>query len=248
MYNIAAIFAGGVGSRMGSNIPKQFLEIYGKPIIIHTLEKFQYNDNIDYIYVGCKEKYISLLKELVRKYNLTKVKIDKIVSGGTTGLETIYKILKTIKEDYEDAIVLIHDGVRPNITNDVIDRNIESVLEFGNAITCVSSVETIVTSKDGDMIDSYLDRKNAYFAKAPQSFKLTDILKCYQSVLEENGTFDIAGLIDSCSIAIHEGMKLKLVEGNRDNIKVTTPNDYIEILGKLIAVDYSNFLEISTNQ
>lgn len=247
MCNIAAIFAGGIGSRMGSNTPKQFLDIYGKPIIIHTLEKFQYNDNIDYIYIGCKEEYISLLKGLVKKYNLNKVKIDKIVSGGMTGLETIYKILKTIKNDYEDAVVLIHDGVRPNITNEVIDKNIECVLKFGNAITCVSAVETVVISNDGYDIHSCLDRNKAYFAKAPQSFKLNDIIECYQKVLEQNGSFEVQGLIDSCSIAMSCGMKLKMIEGNRDNIKVTTPNDYIDILGKLVALDYRKFLDISNN-
>ena len=98
--NIAAIFAGGIGSRMGSSVPKQFLEIYGKPIIVHTLEKFQYNNKIDLIYVGCKKEYISLLESLVEKYNLNKIKVGCILEGGKSGLETIYKILEKIYSEH----------------------------------------------------------------------------------------------------------------------------------------------------
>lgn len=243
--NVVAIFAGGVGSRMGCNIPKQFLEIYGRPIIVHTLEKFQYNDNIDCIYIGCMKKYIPLMKSLTKKYNLTKVKPECIIQGGKYGLETIYKLLKVIHKDHEGATVLIHDGVRPNITDSIINKNIKGVERYGTAITCVSTVETSIISNNGKDVDEFLDRKKVYLAKAPQSFKVNDIVKAYDNVLEKYGTFDVEGLIDSCSVALSYGMKLKMVEGNRDNIKVTTPNDYIEILGRMISNDYNNFFEMS---
>lgn len=243
--NVVAIFAGGVGSRMGCNIPKQFLEIYGRPIIVHTLEKFQYNDNIDCIYIGCMKKYIPLMKSLTKKYNLTKVKPECIIQGGKYGLETIYKLLKVIHKDHEGATVLIHDGVRPNITDSIINKNIKGVERYGTAITCVSTVETSIISNNGKDVDEFLDRKKVYLAKAPQSFKVNDIIKAYDNVLEKYGTFDVEGLIDSCSVALSYGMKLKMVEGNRDNIKVTTPNDYIEILGRMISNDYNNFFEMS---
>ena len=87
--NIAIIFAGGVGSRMGSEIPKQFLQVYGKEIIIHTLEKFQYNDNVDLIYVGCVEEYIHDFEQMVQKYHITKIPVDGIIPGGTSGQDTI---------------------------------------------------------------------------------------------------------------------------------------------------------------
>lgn len=246
--NIAAIFAGGVGSRMGGSIPKQFLEIYGKPIIVHTIEKFQYNENIDKIYIGCKKEYISLLKELVKRYNLNKVTNDSIIEGGNSGLETIYKLLSTIKNNFDNPTVLIHDGVRPNITDEVINKNIKSVLEYGNAITCVSTVETSIISEDGQNIDKYLNRKKVFLAKAPQSFKLNDILNAYEKVLQDNNGFEVEGLIDSCSVALNYGMKLHMIEGNRENIKVTTPNDYIDILGRMISKDYSNFLELEAKK
>lgn len=248
MKNIAIIFAGGVGSRMGSKIPKQFLEIYGKPIIVHTLEKFQYNDMIDEIYVGCKEEYIDFFKSLTMKYNLTKVKDDYVIAGGKTGLETIYKLLKKVKSNNDEAIVLIHDGVRPNINDDIINKNIKSVLKYGNAITCVQAFETPIISESGSEVDKYLNRKKIYMAKAPQSFKLNDILEAYENIRNESKDFDVDGIVDSCSIALKNNMKLKMIEGNRDNIKVTTSSDYIDILGKMIATDYSNFLELESKK
>lgn len=242
--NVVAIFAGGVGSRMGCDIPKQFLEIYGKPIIVHTLEKFQYNDSIDYIYVGCMKKYIPLVRELAKKYNLTKVRPECIIQGGKCGLETIYKLLKKIYAEFKDATVLIHDGVRPNITDDVINKNIEGVEKYGSAITCVSTVETSIISTNGKDVEQFLDRNKVYLAKAPQSFKISDIVGAYDEVLKKYGTFNVKGLIDSCSVALSCGMNLKMVEGNRDNIKVTTPDDYVDVLGKLVVDDFFKFFSL----
>ena len=248
MKNIAVIFAGGVGSRMGSNIPKQFLEIYGKPILIHTLEKFQYHNQIDEIYIGCKEEYIPYLKELAKKYNITKLKDNFISKGGKTGLDTIYSILKNIKKNNEEAIVLIHDGVRPNIPDELITKNIQSVEEYGTAITCVSAYETPILSDDNKYIDKVIDRNKVYMAKAPQSFKLTKILNAYDNLLEEYKTLNIPGIVDSCSVALNNNIKLKMIEGNRDNIKVTTPNDYIDILSRMISTDYRHFFEVETRK
>ena len=108
--NIAVIFAGGKGSRMGANIPKQFLKIYGKDIIIHTLEKFQYNNNIDLIYVGCIKEYIPYLESLVKRFNITKIPVGGIIPGGVSGQDTIYRVLKKAQEEnFDNSIVLIHD-------------------------------------------------------------------------------------------------------------------------------------------
>ena len=205
MKTIALIFAGGVGSRMGSKTPKQFLEIYGKPIIIHTLEKFQYNKNIDEIYVGCKKEYIGYLKELISKYSITKINNNNIIEGGNSGLDTIYRVLNLAKNYNDDAIVLIHDGVRPNINDSIIDKNIESVKKYGNAITCVPSFETPIYSDDGIFIKEVLTRNNVFVAKAPQSFKLNEILNAYNKVLAQNKSFD--GFVDSCSIALNSNFK-----------------------------------------
>ena len=248
LKNIAIIFAGGVGARMGSDIPKQFLDIYGKPIIVHTLERFHYNDRINEIYVGCKKEYISLLKNLIKKYNLTKVKDGYVIEGGNTGLETIYKLLKKVQTNNDEAVVLIHDGVRPNINDELINENIDSVLKYGNAITCISSFETPIVSDNGSEVLDCLDRRKVYMAKAPQSFKLTEIIKAYENIKSINPDFNIDGLVDSCTVALRSNIKLKMVEGNRDNIKITTSNDYIDILSRMISVDYSKFFEMESKK
>ena len=236
MKNIAIIFAGGTGQRMGSEVPKQFLNVYGKPIIIHTLEKFQYNDNIDLIYVACKEELIPYLLNLVEKYQISKIPKNGIVAGGATGQDSIYNALFAARKDNPgNSIVLIHDGVRPIITDEVINNNIESVCSNGSAITCTPCYETPVISFDGITVSELPARKHTYTAQAPQSFRLDDILNIHEKVRKENPSYD--GIVDSCTLMKKNGFEVSIVEGNRGNIKVTTPEDYIDLLARLSAED-----------
>ena len=151
--NYALIFAGGSGSRMNSKgRPKQFLQFYGKELIIHTLENFQNHPEIDGIAIVCIEDWIPYLKKILQKYEIDKVRT--IVSGGKTGQESIYKGLCAIKSvDNSNSIVLIHDGVRPFINEDVISSCIQSVKEHDSAITVVPAIETIVTLKDNKIVN-----------------------------------------------------------------------------------------------
>ena len=147
--NIAVIFAGGTGTRMNSkDKPKQFLKMHDKPIIIHTLEKFQNNENIDAIVIACIKQWINHLSQLIEYYHISKVK--RIVPGGETGQMSIYAGLNAAKDIAEgkNAIVLIHDGVRPLINDDVINKNIASVMKNGSAITSVNVTETIMEVND----------------------------------------------------------------------------------------------------
>lgn len=238
MKKIAIIFAGGVGQRMGSNIPKQFLKVYGKEIIIHTLEKFQYNSQIDKIYVGCKEEYIPFLKELVAKYNITKIDEHGILPGGVTGQDTIYKVLSRAKEHNEgDSIVLIHDGVRPLINDKVIEDNIENVKKYGTSITCTSCFETPIISSNGETVDNVLQRNTVYMAKAPQCFVLDEILEAHDKVRNTPLGYNDKKIVDSCSLFMSIGKEVHLTEGNRENIKVTTVEDYINLLASLSIED-----------
>lgn len=238
MKKIAIIFAGGVGQRMGSSIPKQFLKVYDKEIIIHTIEKFQYTDQIDEIYVGCKEEYIPFLEELVKKYNITKIPSNGILPGGETGQDTIYKILTRARENNEgNAIVLIHDGVRPLITDDLINENIENVKKYGTSITCSVCFETPVISSDGQTIDDVLKRNTVYMAKAPQCFILDEILEAHNKVRNTELGYNDEKIVDSCSLYMSTGKKVHLTEGNRENIKVTTVEDYISLLATLSVED-----------
>ena len=158
---IAIIFAGGTGARMKADIPKQFLKIYDKEIIVHTLEKFQYNDNIDLIYVGCIKKYIDVLEKLVKRYNITKIPIGGIIPGGDSGQDTIYKVLKKAQEEnFDNSICLIHDGVRPLIDDDIINKNIESVKKYGSAVTAARVLETPFIGEDGELVKEVLERNS----------------------------------------------------------------------------------------
>lgn len=241
--NIAIIFAGGVGQRMGSDVPKQFLEVYGKPIIIHTLEKFQYNENIDLIYVACKEELIPVFEEMVTKYQITKIPDGGIVAGGKTGQDSIYNALCAAKRDNEDdSIVLIHDGVRPIVTDDVINKNIDSVCEYGSAITCTACYETPVISYDGISVADLPKRKYVYTAQAPQSFRLGDVLKVHEKVRKENPEY--TDIVDTCTLMSKNGFDVHIIEGNRGNIKVTTPEDYIDLLARLSAEDQKQIFNL----
>ena len=222
--NIAVIFAGGVGSRMNSKErPKQFLEMYNKPIIIHTLEHFENCNDIDAISLVCVETWIPYMKELLYKFRIEKVK--KIVPGGSTGQLSIYNGLKAAEEiaGDEEAIVLIHDGVRPLINEKVIKNNIKSVKKYGTAITTSVVKETIlVVNENNQNIDYVPNREKSRVAKAPQSFWLGDILGMHNKALSEGKI----NFIDSCTIAQYYGKSLFLVDGPYENIKITTPDDF----------------------
>lgn len=221
--NIGIIFAGGVGSRMHSkDKPKQFLNIFDKPIIIHTLSFFQNNQDIDAIIIACHPDYLDLMAELTEKYHMTKV--ERIVPGGTTGQLSIYAGLKAAKEVAagEKAIVLIHDGVRPLINSELLSENITAVQKYGSCITAGVVKETIVTIDESHDIEQVPSRIHSRVAKAPQSFWLEDILKVHEQALR-NGE---QNHIDSCTLMNRYGHPLHMIDGPDENIKITTPGDF----------------------
>lgn len=221
--NIGVIFAGGVGKRMNTRIkPKQFIDVYGKPIIIHTLEVFEYHEEIDAIVVACLEEWIPYLEGLLAKFNLKKVR--KIVAGGASGQESIYNGLKAAEEiaGGEKSIVLIHDGVRPMIYDRTITDNIASVKEHGSSITSVTVKETVLVVSQDNSIDSVPKREDTRLARAPQSFWLDEIIGAHRKAMAE----DKCDFIDSCSMMQYYGKKLYLIEGPQENIKITTPDDF----------------------
>lgn len=220
--NIAVIFAGGVGTRMNSkSTPKQFLELHGKPIIIHTLEIFENNRHIDGICISCHPDYLDYMKRLCERFAITKVKW--IVKGGSTGQESIFNGLDAVyKACGGDNIVLIHDGVRPNITDELITENIECVREHGTAISCTPAIETPAEIDENGKIISISKRENSVTAKAPQSFFLRDIHSAHLKAQAE-GRSDF---IDSASMMRHYGFELFTVLCRWDNIKITNPSDF----------------------
>lgn len=238
--NIAVIFAGGVGSRMHSkDKPKQFLELYNKPIIIHTLEVFNNTEEIDAIIISCVEPWINYLKELIYKYRIDKVK--EIVPGGETGQLSIYNGLCAAKKylEEQDSIVLIHDGVRPIIDSSLIKENIESVKKYGSAITTSPVKETVLVVDKQGFIDYVPERVNSRIAKAPQSFWLKDILNAHTKALEEGKK----EFIDSCTMMQYYKYPLHLVDGGYQNIKVTTPEDFYIMRALLDAKENAQIYE-----
>ena len=220
--NIGIIFAGGVGKRMNSRVkPKQFINVYGKPIIIHTLEIFENHDEIDAIVVACLDSWIPYLKELLVKFNIHKV--VKVVPGGSSGQESIYHgLLAAEIANGERSIVLIHDGVRPLIHEKTISDNIACVKEHGSAITSVTVKETVLVVSEDNSIDSVPKREDTRLARAPQSFYLDEIIDAHRKSMAEG----LPGFIDSCSMMQYYGKKLYLIEGPQENIKITTPDDF----------------------
>ena len=220
--NIAVIFAGGSGKRMHTKSrPKQFLEYQGKPIIIYTLELFDNHPMIDGIVVACVEEWIPFLEKMLKKFEINKVK--KIVAGGETGQDSIYNGLTAVEEfvNGQNDIVLIHDGVRPLITEQTISDNIDTVHKEGSCITCVPATETfVVTQPDGSL--EIPTRADSLIARAPQSFYLKDILSAHRQAREDNRH----DFIDSCSMMHYYGYRLGRVIGPMENIKITTPTDY----------------------
>lgn len=222
--NIAIIFAGGSGKRMNTvSRPKQFLELNGKPVMIYTLELFDNHPLIDAICVVCLESWTPFLKKQLKKFEINKV--VEIVPGGETGQDSIYNGLCAAErwtESHEcKANVLIHDGVRPLITEQTITDNITTVTEKGNCITCIPATETfVVKQEDGSL--NIPSRADSLIARAPQSFRLNDIISAHRKAIEE-GKHDF---IDSCTMMSHYGYQMNTIIGPMENIKITTPTDF----------------------
>ncbi|HGD6101726.1 TPA: 2-C-methyl-D-erythritol 4-phosphate cytidylyltransferase [Streptococcus agalactiae] len=222
MMNIGVIFAGGVGRRMNTKgKPKQFLEVHGKPIIVHTIDIFQNTEAIDAVVVVCVSDWLDYMNNLVERFNLTKVKA--VVAGGETGQMSIFKGLEATEQlATDDAVVLIHDGVRPLINEEVINANIQSVKETGSAVTSVRAKETVVLVNDSSKISEVVDRTRSFIAKAPQSFYLSDILSVERDAISKG----ITDAIDSSTLMGMYNRELTIVEGPYENIKITTPDDF----------------------
>lgn len=220
--NIAIIFAGGTGKRMNTKSrPKQFLELHGKPIIIYTIEHFSQHEDIDGIVIVCVKEWIDYCQNLIDKFNINKVKA--IIPGGTTGMLSRFEGVKKAAELYEqDTICLMHDGVRPLIDRDIISRNIDSVERYGSGVTVAPAIETIAVKGPDNTVGEIIDRSSCQMAKAPQTFRLGDLLKAHQEAVSSGMT----DCIDTAYLMQKFGYDVYTVEGSSENIKITTPTDF----------------------
>ncbi len=224
MANYALIFAGGVGNRMNTRAkPKQFLEIHGKPIIIHTVEYFELHPEVDAICIVIVDEWIDYMKALVEKYSLKKVRW--VLAGGATALDSQYiglsAIANTVQSEQKD-IVLIHDGVRPLIDSKTISDCIFETKKCGSAVTVAPAIETIIRTDENSIIKDTFPRSECQLARAPQTFYLEEILSAHKTLRSE-GKYDF---VDSTSMMLYLGKKIHVVEGSAENIKVTNPIDF----------------------
>jgi len=220
----AGILAGGKGTRMGNvPMPKQFLLLNDKPIIIHTLEKFVLNPRFDKIVIASPKEWVNYMKDILVKHQLDLPHVY-VIEGGKERNDTIMNIIDFLeKEDGEndDAILLTHDAVRPFLTHRIIEENIEMGIKYGAVDTVINAIDTIVQSEDGEFISEIPRRDFMYQGQTPQTFHMKTLKKLYNNLSEEEKQI----LTDACKIFTMNGKKVKLVRGEIFNIKITTPYD-----------------------
>lgn len=218
------VLAGGKGTRMGNvEKPKQFMEIGGKPIIVHTIEKFVVNSEFNKILVLSPKQWIKHTEDLIRKYIPNNDRLV-VIEGGITRNETIMNAISYLDRQgclNEDTIIVTHDSVRPFVTHRILEENIRYTREFGACDTVIPATDTIVESKDRQMISTIPDRATMYQGQTPQSFKALHLRNLYQSLSEQEKEI----LTDACKILVIKGEKVHLVEGEESNIKITYPYD-----------------------
>lgn len=216
----ALIFAGGVGSRMKStDIPKQFLEVGGVPIIIRTIRHFSDHPMVDQIAVVCLESWIGELEKDIEKFNIRKVK--QILPGGSTGFQSIRRGLNwTESVSGPEDIVLICDGVRPILTEALITECIKAAEEFGSSVPVTPSIDSVLYSEDGETAGRNIERKKIFITQAPQGYRLEVIMSAHRQAEKEGKE-----AISSADLLIEQGKPVHLFPGIRENIKVTTRED-----------------------
>lgn len=229
MKNIALIIAGGVGARTHQDIPKQFLNVYDKPIIIYTLEAFQNHPNIDAIEVVCLEGWHDILRAYCKQFGITK--IENIVNGGAVGQDSIRNGLFDLESRHSDPndIVLIHDAIRPMLTPEIISDNIRVCREKGNAITVVPCPSAMLKTEDSLTSSEQVPRDNLKNTQTPQTFFLQEICNVHREALDKG----ITNSVSSCTLYVELGHALNLAYGSEKNIKITTSED-IEIFTALL--------------
>lgn len=218
----ASILAGGSGERMGSTEkPKQFLPLGEKPILIHTIEKFILNNQIDEVIVLTPKEWINYTEDIVQKY-IPNESIA-IIESGDLRIDTVKKAMDYINENYPSGenILITHDAVRPFVNHRIIEENIEATIKHGVCNTIIPATDTIVRSSEGEFVDEIPDRDQLYQGQTPQSFKLDLLNELYDKIDETQKQT----LTDACKIFTLNNIPVAIVKGDVSNIKITYPHD-----------------------
>ncbi|MBQ0119511.1 MAG: 2-C-methyl-D-erythritol 4-phosphate cytidylyltransferase [Bacteroidales bacterium] len=222
--NIAIITAGGIGSRMGNKIPKQFIDVNGKPIIAYTIDTFERHQLIDAIVVVCLKEWMEIARVAMKRNYVNKV--VRVVEGGDEGQQSIYNGLLAARDYAREAgcdnpTVLVHDAVRPMVTTKLITDCINATATHGNAIVVAQPTETFIIENEGQR--QLLDRDKMHIVRAPQCFRLNDILQLHERAIADGKT----DFRDCCSMLCDYDIPYHMVIGPTTNIKITFPSDVI---------------------
>lgn len=217
------VLAGGIGSRMGGDKPKQFYIVGGKPVIIHTVEKFITVNDFEKVLVLCPEDWVEYTVGLIAKYIPNREKII-VLKGGDTRNETLMNAIKYIDKEGnldDNTVIVTHDAVRPFVTHRILNENIKAMEVCDACDTVVPATDTIVEALDNEIISNIPDRKFLYQGQTPQTFKALKLKKLYDSLTAEEK--DV--LTDAAKIFVIKGQQVQLVPGETYNIKITYPYD-----------------------
>lgn len=237
MANIALLIAGGSGNRMHQDIPKQFITVNERPVIVYTLEAFENHPAIDAIAVVCIQGWEQVLWAYAKQFNITKLKY--IVPGGKNGQDSIRNGVFELEKHFDkDDLVLIHDAIRPMVSAEIISDNIRVAREFGNAITVIPCAEAMMQTEDGVVSVGSYPRDRLKRTQTPQAFKIGDICDLHRRALEAGITNSVA----SCTLKIEMGEQVYFSAGSEKNIKLTTVED-IDIFKALLAAKRSDWLK-----
>jgi 4-diphosphocytidyl-2-methyl-D-erithritol synthase len=237
--NIAIIIAGGSGHRMGQDIPKQFINVYDKPVLIYTLEGFQRHPQIDAIEVVCIDGWHDIVWAYAKQFNITKLKW--IVSGGDTGQESIRNGVFNLEENCgNDDIVIIHDGIRPLVDETVLSDVIVKCQQYGSAVTSLPYNEQIFVADDEISTVKYIPRENLRRVSTPQAYKFGKLLWAYHEAYKKG--VGIYGSSYTNTMMVELGERLYFAAGSDKNIKLTTKDD-LEMFKAYLKADKNNWLK-----
>lgn len=219
--NIALIIAGGTGQRMRQEIPKQFMNVYDKPVIIYTLEAFEKHPDIDKIGVVCLEGWHEILYAYAKQYKITK--LDFVLTGGKNGQDSIREGVYEAEKRYDpEDIVLIHDSIRPLVTQEIISDCVVQCKKFGSAISAVPCLSAVLKKEKGNQATSQVSRDSIAITQTPQGFPLGKIANIHRDALERGITNSVA----SCTLMIEMGEPVHFSIGSEMNLKLTTTSDF----------------------
>lgn len=237
MANIGLIIAGGAGNRMHQDIPKQFITVNERPVIVYTLEAFEKHPEIDSIAVVCIQGWENVLWAYAKQFNISKLK--HVVPGGKNGQDSIRNGVMELERNYNaDDIVLIHDAIRPLVSSEIISDNIRVAREHGNAITVIPCAEAMMQTEDGIVSVGAYPRDRLKRTQTPQAFHIGQICDLHRRALEAGITNSVA----SCTLVIEMGEQVYFSAGSEKNIKLTTVED-IDIFKALLAAKRSDWLK-----